>query len=139
VEALFVVAGSARMLAVRNTGASAGAWQIGSGKRWALRRTRSHTHPRRSIIMSTELAAAETETFAAGTIQAGSIIKNSPTLTIYFTAPFATVPTVVISPFWPNGSVPNVETITAVSTDQFTVSSSNAAANYSVNWIAFAA
>jgi len=89
--------------------------------------------------MSTDLAAAETESFVGTTIQAGSIIKNSPTLTIYFTVPFAKLPIVVVSPFWPNGGVGYVETITAVGTDQFTVSSGNLAANYSVNWIACAA
>jgi hypothetical protein len=96
--------------------------------------------PLRSIIMSTQLAAAETEAFVATTIQAGNVPKNTPTITIPFPRPFATIPIVVISPCLPAGQqVAWVEAIATVSTDQFTVSSGNAAANYSVNWIAYAA
>lgn len=91
--------------------------------------------------MSTEsLVAAEPQQFIAiGTnVQAGSALKNSTTITINFHTPFATVPIVVISPFWQGsaGGVGVSETITAISTAQFTVASGNAAPNYYVNWIA---
>lgn len=88
--------------------------------------------------MSTELATADSQIFVGKNFQAGSTIKNTTTLTINFDTPFATIPIVVITPFWPNGPVGAWETVTSVSTSQFTVSSANMAANYSVNWIACA-
>jgi hypothetical protein len=93
--------------------------------------------------MSTEtLVAAEPQQFitVGKNVQAGSMVKNSTSLTINFPTPFASVPTVVVSSFWQGatGGVSFAETISAISLDQFTVVSGNAAANYYVNWIACA-
>jgi hypothetical protein len=87
--------------------------------------------------MSTELAAAETQPFTATTVQAGSTIKNSPTLTINFPTQFSTIPVVVLSATY-QSALQSPDIITAVSPSQFTVTSGNMAGNYYVNWIACA-
>jgi hypothetical protein len=92
--------------------------------------------------MSNETAVAGSDQIVqlvSGTeMQFGSMIKNSGSIVINFPKPFSRIPTVVVTPFWPNGAVGAIETVTAVSTEQFTVASGNGAANYAVNWIAVA-
>lgn len=87
--------------------------------------------------MSTELAAAEIQPFTATAIQAGSIVKNSQTLTINFPRPFNSIPVVALSATYSHG-LQSPDLITAVNTSQFTVNSGNMGGDYYVNWIACA-
>lgn len=74
-------------------------------------------------------------------IQAGTTPKTTPgTLTIPFLKPFTGNPVVVVTPYWAlqSGGVGNVETVVAVTSDNFSVSSQNAApSNYYINWAAY--
>ena len=61
---------------------------------------------------------------------------------IFFEKEFTTIPTVVVTPYWPNNTVPNVETIIKISEKSFVVRSWNAGPGegrpYSINWVAIA-
>jgi hypothetical protein len=67
-------------------------------------------------------------------IQHGTVVKNSPSITVYFSNPFPGTPTLEISPQW-TGGVGYAETITDVSSNSFTLTSNNQASNYKVHWI----
>lgn len=73
-------------------------------------------------------------------IQAGTSQKTGQTLQIPFPKPFTGNPVVVVTPYWELQSswVPTVETIVAVNSENFTVSSGNQApSNYYINWVAY--
>jgi hypothetical protein len=74
-------------------------------------------------------------------IQAGSTQKTvAGALTIKFPKPFTGNPVVLVSPYWALQSSPvgSIETVVAVTGENFTVSSGNAAPqNYFVNWVAY--
>ncbi|MGH3546239.1 MAG: H-type lectin domain-containing protein [Mycobacteriales bacterium] len=59
-------------------------------------------------------------------------------MTISFPQPFNQIPHVVVTPHWEkqDQGVGNVETISEISTKDFTVVSGNHAANYFLQWIA---
>jgi hypothetical protein len=72
-------------------------------------------------------------------IQYGKIAKYvAGQIQVQFSKPFASPPTVVVTPYWESqtNAVGYIETVTNVTTESFTVSSSNHASNYYVNWIA---
>ncbi len=71
-------------------------------------------------------------------IQSGVFNKTeSGTMTINFPTQFGAPPTVVVSPYWPGtNQVGNIETVTAVTSTSFNVSSGNYGAQYFVNWVA---
>lgn len=74
-------------------------------------------------------------------IQAGTTQKTAPgTLTIKFPKPFTGNPVVLVSPYWAlqSNAVGGIETVVAVTGENFTVSSTNAAPqNYFINWVAY--
>ncbi len=71
-------------------------------------------------------------------IQTGSVNKEGASVTVNFPTPYAVPPTVLISPFYKDssGGVGFIPTITEITQQNFTVTSSNAASNYFVNWLA---
>jgi hypothetical protein len=60
------------------------------------------------------------------------------TMVIPFGMNFSVQPVVTLTPFWRGSGqqVGAIDTVTALSVDQFSVTSGNAAANYFVNWTA---
>jgi len=73
-------------------------------------------------------------------IQAGTAPKtNSGTLTVSFPKPFTGSPVVVVTPYWAlqSSQVSNIETVVAVTAENFTVSSKNSGPSYYVNWVAY--
>lgn len=72
-------------------------------------------------------------------IQSGEANKSAQgSLVIPFERPFATPPTVVISPYYrgQNNQVGSIETLDEITQEDFTVVSDNAAPNYFVTWVA---
>jgi hypothetical protein len=77
----------------------------------------------------------------AQVIQHGKAQKiGSGNLQVFFDQPFSQLPTVVVSPFWSgkNQQVGFIETITSISTTDFTITSENHDTIYYVQWIAVA-
>jgi len=73
-------------------------------------------------------------------IQAGSVNKRAAgTLTITFPTPFKGNPVVILTPFWAlqSGAVGSIETVVDINSNNFTLSSANAAPSYYVNWVAY--
>ncbi|MCG8472950.1 MAG: H-type lectin domain-containing protein, partial [Desulfobacterales bacterium] len=65
-------------------------------------------------------------------IDSGKTIKNSAIVTINFHKPFKKPPTVTVTPFWENhrAEVREIDTITDIDMENFTVVSGNAAPDY---------
>jgi hypothetical protein len=78
------------------------------------------------------------QTTAAAFIQTGKTLKNAIFITVTFPQAFSAIPNVVVAPHWDGHSsgVGFPETINTISRTNFTLASSNAAANYYVQWIA---
>jgi H-type lectin domain len=72
-------------------------------------------------------------------IQYGTIAKYAAgQIEVQFAQPFASPPTVVLTPYWTSqmSAVGSIETVTGVTTGSFTLSSNNYGQTYFVNWIA---
>lgn len=75
--------------------------------------------------------------FKVGTdlVQYGYVKKTFPgPLTISFPIAFSSPPCVTVTPFWPNGPVSFVETITDIDKSYFTINSGNSFPNYGITW-----
>lgn len=73
-----------------------------------------------------------------GILETGSVNKGQFRVRVYFSSPFASLPVVVVSPWWdkqPNG-VGYIETITKITLNYFEIVSGNSGENYFVNWMA---
>ncbi len=72
-------------------------------------------------------------------IQHGIWEKNGLATTVTFNPPFSSIPTVVISPYYPGGAVGAIETIVSITPSTFEVTSANTSTPgfpYSITWIA---
>jgi hypothetical protein len=84
-----------------------------------------------------DLGAATINT--SQTLQNGIVNKiGRGTQRVYFSKPFKTAPTVMLSPWWndANDTVGSIETLTSVSNYYFEFTSENVSQNYFVNWVA---
>lgn len=72
--------------------------------------------------------------------QTGLALKNQQgKVMVRFQVPFATTPTVVLTPYWKNraSAAAFPETLDSVSREGFTIASNNAAPDYYVSWMAY--
>jgi len=76
----------------------------------------------------------------SGTVtQYGTVAKYAAgQIEVQFSQPFASPPTVLLTPYWTcqSDAVGSIETLTGVTTGSFTLSSQNHGSTYYVNWIA---
>jgi hypothetical protein len=88
-----------------------------------------------------ESTAKEQAFVISENIQAGTVSKTAAgQLNVRFPKPFIGTPVVVLTPYWALQTSPvgSIETIIAVTAENFTLTSGNAAsANYYVNWVAY--
>ena len=89
---------------------------------------------------TSEPNAKEQSFVVSKNIQAGTINKpNQGTLPVKFPQPFTGTPVVVLTPYWALQSSPvgSIETVVAVTAENFTLASQNSGSNYFVNWVAY--
>jgi hypothetical protein len=92
-------------------------------------------------MLHTSGSVAKEQAFVVSSnIQAGTVNKTAGgTLQVTFPKPFSGTPVVVLTPYWSLQANPvgSIETVVAVTSENFTLSSGNAASTYYVNWVAY--